>query len=95
MKVVSRHDKFYAHFQKFNQKRLKKLSVTLLGLIYFAIFYAPMMTNIYSTKTELLAIFETLKNPAMIALVGPDWQRRTVEPREFLFSGENDPIYRC
>lgn len=73
-------------FRNLIKKDWKKLSVTLLGLVYFAIFYAPMMTNIYSTKTELLAIFETLKNPAMIALVGPtEATTQTVTLASFYF----------
>ena len=44
------------------------------------------MTNIYITKTELLAIFETLKNPAMIALVGPtEATTQTVTLASFYF----------
>lgn len=73
-------------FRNLIKKDWKKLSVTLLGLVYFTIFYAPMMTNIYSTKTELLAIFETLKNPAMIALVGPtEATTQTVTLASFYF----------
>ena len=77
---------FALFFRNLIKKDWKKLSVTLLGLVYFTIFYAPMMTNIYSTKTELLAIFETLKNPAMIALVGPtEATTQTVTLASFYF----------
>ena len=51
-------------FRNLIKKDWKKLSLSLIGLVYFAVFYAPMMSNIYSTKAELLAMFETLKNPA-------------------------------
>ena len=37
-------------FRNLIKKDWKKLSVTLLGLVYFAIFYAPMMTNIYHRR---------------------------------------------
>ncbi|GAB2021076.1 ABC transporter permease [Pseudolactococcus yaeyamensis] len=73
-------------FRNLIKKDWKKLSVTLLGLVYFAIFYAPMMQDIYSTKSELLAMFETLKNPAMIALVGPtEATAQTVTMASFYF----------
>lgn len=67
------------------QDRLK-LSLGLLGLVYFAVFDAPLSAGIYSTRTELLAMFETLKNPAMIALVGPtDATSQTVTLASFYF----------
>ena len=73
-------------FRNLIKKDWKKLSLSLIGLVYFAVFYAPMMSNIYSTKAELLAMFETLKNPAMIALVGPtEATAQTVTMASFYF----------
>ncbi len=73
-------------FKNLVKKDWKKLSLSLLGLVYFAIFYAPMMSSLYGTKAELLAMFETLKNPAMIALVGPtEATAQTVTMASFYF----------
>lgn len=68
-----------------NQDRLK-LGLGLLGLVYFAVFDAPLSAGIYGTRAELLAMFETLKNPAMIVLVGPtDATSQTVTLASFYF----------
>ncbi|MGX6991249.1 hypothetical protein ACWN8M_06435, partial [Pseudolactococcus reticulitermitis] len=73
-------------FRNLVKKDWKKLSLNLVGLVYFAVFYAPMMKDIYSTKADLLAMFETLKNPAMIALVGPtEATAQTVTLASFYF----------
>jgi ABC-2 type transport system permease protein len=73
-------------FSNLLKKDWKKLLVMLLGLVYFAVFYVPVISTLYRTKAELLAMFETLKNPAMIALVGPtEATSQTVTIASFYF----------
>lgn len=48
-----------------------RLPIWLLALLFITILTANAFTDLYQTENERQAIAETMKNPAMIAMVGP------------------------
>ena len=48
-----------------------KLSITAVALILFASVFSTVMTSMFSSQVEILGMYATLQNPAMIALCGP------------------------
>jgi len=45
--------------------------IWLAGIVGFTVFCGPLFNNLYKTDLERLVMAETMRNPAMIAMVGP------------------------
>lgn len=57
------------HFM-FKRERINS-TLWIIGLVALTVLVAIAFENMYSTPEELLGMAETMKNPAMIAMVGP------------------------
>lgn len=55
------------------KKSILSLSIWIFVLTVITLIVAAAFTNLYSGPEEVLAIAETMKNPAMIAMVGPGY----------------------